>query len=270
MNKIKNIIVVGVTMFSLVFSANIFADNFLALGPIAPEKINVRKLVADYKSKNISNSAKIGDAYIFQTIIDNHKEQNVRFIGDTKNIKNIFLNDKEIYGQYGLLPKGKNKLVLVYIVGDNPLSRGVPDGRGVLSCDIPFSIIGPHTNKISYSSKPINKYLTLPKNTDGKLKFFINDKSSGNKKPCRLYVFDENGRPQYDDKCPSCFGSFTCNGEAELFLPEGEYTFEVESGKEFYNANGKIKIKKGKTFIKKILLERFSDINKEGWFALLN
>ena len=280
-------------MLGLVFAANILADNFLALGPTSPEKINVRKLVADYKSKNISNniwsanwktttgdkfiwksfsykinlkiseSAKLGDTFIFQTIIDNPKEQYVRFIGDTKNIKNIFLDDKEIYGQYGLLPKGKIKLVLIYIC-PNPLSRG---GRGVLFCGIPFNIIGPHTDEISFSSKPIKKYLTLPENTDGKLKFLITDKSSGKKKPCRLYVFDEKGRPQYDDKCPNCFGSFTCDGEAELFHPEGFYTFEVESGKEFCNANGKINIKKGKTFNKKIKLERFSDINKEGWFA---
>ena len=298
MNKIKKIFSFKFwgALVILAFATNVFADNFLMLGPISPEKINVRKLVYDYKSNLISNniwcsnwktktgnnffwksflykvnlkiskSAKTGDTFIFQTIIDNSKRQNVRFIGDTKNIKNIFLNDKEIYGQYGLLPKGKNKLVLVYIC-PNALSSELHKGRKEVSCDIPFTIIGPHTNEISFSSKPIFKKIFLPKNTDGKLKIFITDKTSGKKKPCRLYVFDKKGRPQYDDKFPSCFGSFTCNGEAELFLPEGEYTFEIESGKEFYNANGKIIIKKGKTLIKKIKLERFSNINNESWFA---
>ncbi len=299
MNKIKNIIVVAVTMLGLVFTTNIFANNFLALGPISPKKINVRKLVEDYKSKIVSSNiwnanwkvpedgkflwksffykinpktgnnqnfllkslelAKNGDAYVFQTIIDNPKEQNIRFIGDMKSVKHIFLNEKEIYGNYGMLPKGKNQLILIYI--HNSKNKNA----------IPFCLIGAQSGNrlmnISFNSKPIKKTITLPENIDGKLKFFITDKFTNRKKPCRLYVYNKKGRPQYDDKWKDCFGTFTCDGEAELFLPEGEYTFEVESGKEFYNVNGKINIKKGKTSNKKIQLERFSNINKEGWFA---
>jgi len=309
---------VSAIVVALFFAANLFADNFLVLGPLAPEKVNVRKLVDDYKSNIISSNiwnsnwnlpsgeklawnsclykinpkadnnqkiqfknlktAKAGETYVFQTVIDNSKEQLVRFIGDIKSFKFIFLNGKQVYGGCASLPKGKNQLVLVYIVSRNPLSRGggacpayAGEGRGVLSYGIPFCIIGAQSGKrldnISFSTKQFKKSVILPKNTDGKLKFFITDKSTGKKKPCRLYVFNKKGRPQYDDKYPDCFETFTCNGEAELFLPEGDYTFEVESGKEFYNVKGKVKIKKDKTINRKIMLERFSDINKEGWFA---
>ena len=99
------------------------------------------------------------------------------------------------------------------------------------------------------------------------VKFTIKDASTGKSKTCRIHILDKNGRPQYDNSCPSCFDSFTCDGEANLSLTNGEYSYTIESGKEFLPASGKISIKNKTNIVKKIRLQRIADMNKEGWFA---
>ena len=280
----KYVVAVVICLF---LSVNVLSENFMTLGPFSQEKVNVRKIIDDYNLRIISNNiwesnwklrtgekflwkkyTKImpGYFYIFQSIINNPKEDIVRFVGNTKSFKYIFLNGKQVFGGCSSLPKGKNKLVVVYFSNSQTTSC-----QPLNLTNIPLSIINAYTGKslktISFNFPKIKETITLPENTDGKLKFFITDKSNNKKKACRLYVFNDKGRPQYDDKCSDCFETFTCDGETELFLPEGIYTFEIESGKEFYNVKGKVEIKKGTTLNKRIKLERFSDINKEGWFA---
>ncbi len=298
----------------LCFSTNIFADQFSALGPISPDKVNVINIVDNYNkgilSKEIWNSnwqladgkiiswqkckynqqspfpkvehpgftsgvgrgislsieddnscdAKIGDFFIFKSTCFNNKKQIVRFICSKQNVKFLFLNGKIVYGDAAEMSEGTNEIVLVYV--KKPFSKKT----------IPFRVINAFTGKeFGLKFKSIvpskNKKIKIPKITDGKLKFIVKEKSNGKIKPCRLYVYNENGQPQYDYHWPSCFETFTCNGEAELNLPPGNYTFQVESGKEFMPVNGKVNIKKGKTVARKIQLVKIADMNKEGWYA---
>jgi len=286
-------------------SISAFADEFSFLGPLSPEKINIVKIVDDYNkgifSNNLWNSnwqlddgtviswrncsfnqqklsietniystssfalgtscrMKLGSFLIFKTTLINPEKQIVRYICNKQNFRYIFLNGKPVFGDAGELPGGTNELVLVYV--KKPGDKN----------EIPFRIINAFTGKecgIKYKSiiPSKNKKIKIPKITDGKLKFIITDIASGKIKPCRLYVYNKNGQPQYDFTFPSCFETFTCGGEAELNLLPGDYTFTVESGKEFLPVKGKVKIEEGKTVTKKIRLEKIADMNKEGWYA---
>ena len=290
----KNIIKI-VLFFLTILSVNSFADEFSFLGPLSSKKINTIQVVDDYNKglfsnnlwksdwqlndgtviswrncsfnrhllsieTNIFSRLKPGSFLIFKTLLLNPEKQIVRYISNKQNFRYIFLNGKPIFGDAGELPKGTNELVLVYVKK--------PEDKN----EIPFRIINAFTGKecgIKYRSiiPSKNKKIEIPKSTDGKLKFIITDIASGKIKPCRLYVYNKNGQPQYDFTCPSCFETFTCNGEAELNLLPGDYTFTVESGKEFLPVKGKVKIEEGKTVTKKIRLGKIIDMNKEGWYA---
>ena len=109
--------------------------------------------------------------------------------------------------------------------------------------------------------------IKLPAYGNGVVEFTVTNKKNGEPKPCRLYVYNDKGEPQYDDTCPDCFETFTCKGSAKLILPGGKYTYTVESGKEYVNAEGTFEIVNGKTVEIAATLERFSNINADGWYA---
>jgi len=294
MKKLINIIIITAAI-CLCLSTNIFADQFSALGPISPGKVNVINIVDNYNKGILSNEiwnsnwqfadgkiiswqkckynqqfmsiedgnlcdAKAGDFFIFKTTVINSKKQTVRYIYNRQNIRYIFLNGKIVYGDAAEMPEGTNEIVLVYV-------KKTFDKK-----TIPFRVINAFTGKefgLKFNSivPSKNKKIKIPKITDGKLKFIVKEKSNGKIKPCRLYVYNENRQPQYDYHWPSCFETFTCNGEAELNLLPGNYTFQVESGKEFMPVKGKVNIKQGKTVSRKIQLVKIADMNKESWYA---
>ena len=295
----KNIIIKKIFLFVsftiLAIAASVPADQFSVLGPLSPEEINVVKIVDDYNTGMISNiiwnsnwhladgskilwndcnynhqkmsmtinkkcRLKTGDFLIFKSSFFNSKTQIIRYICNIQNFKFIFLNGKPVFGNASEMPKGTNELVLVYVKkpGDE--------------ADIPFRIINAFSGQgigIKYKSIiPLrSKRIKIPEFNDGKLQFIITDKSTGVIKPCRLYVYNHKGQPKYDYKWSSCFDTFTCNGEAILNLLPGNYTFKVESGKEFSPVNGKIRVEAGKTVTQKVQLAQIADMNSEGWYA---
>ena len=275
------------------------SGNMAYIGPISPETLSIRKVISDYQSGVLDSSIfvkdwkltdgktinwkngvykidstkgndqklvfpeskdlKTGDAMIFHFKMKNDKQQHQRYIGDMKGIKRVFIDGKEIFGDHKKLPKGEYNLLLVYIHKNNhPLG-------------IPFTISGAMSGKVllnlKFESPILGGEVKLPSYENGYAEFAITNKADGKKKPCRIYVYNQKGEPQYDDTCPDCFETFTCDGNARLILPEGKYTYEIESGKEYVNKKGEIEIINNKTVSTNVVLERFSDINSKGWYA---
>jgi len=277
----------------------------LTLGPISPEKVNIHKIVSDYKTGKLSSdlwdsnwqladgskllwgvssqpldssidsekiqikgiaSLETGQIYLLRTTLRNQQEQHVRYICDSKSIRYVFINGKEINRYNGVLPKGGSELVMVYIH-----QPGNSDG---ISMRIINAYSGLRVTNIMY--EPENS-LDLIKQKDsvtrlnlckqGTVEFIITDKLTGREKSCRLYVYNDKGQPQYDEDCPSCFGHFICQGQTQLRLPEGNYTYQAEVGKEFHTVTGTIHVSNKQTVIKKIELVRFADITSQGWYA---
>ena len=273
--------------------------NMAYIGPISTEELSIRKILSDYESEILDSSIfvkdwklingksiawkkgeykidttkgnnqklvfpeskdlKTGDAMIFHLKMKNDRQQHQRYIGDMKGVKRIFIDGKEIFNAHQKLPQGEYDLLLVYIHKNSHT-----DG-------IPFTITGAMSGKLlpklEFESPILGGEINLPSYENGFVEFNIINKTDGKKKPCRIYVFNKKGEPQYDDTCPDCFETFTCDGSAKLILPEGKYTYEIESGKEYNNVKGELTVVNNETIKIEEALSHFSDINSKGWFA---
>ncbi len=273
--------------------------NISYLGPVSPEDLSIRRVISDFSSGSLDeliftsdwkladgnsllwkkgvynidttignnqkivfpeiNSMNAGDAMIFHMKMKNDKRQHLRYIGDTKSIKRIFIDGKEITGYHGKLPEGNYDLILVYI-HKSLHKEGVP-------FTIASAISGKLLPELEFSAPEVKGEIELPVYDNGIVEFTITDGELEGNKPCRIYVNNEKGDPQFDDRWPGCFETFTCDGSATLFLPVGKYSYQIESGKEFIIAEGEFKIANNDTLQITKELNRFSDINSEGWYA---
>ena len=283
------------------------SQNFLALGPFSPQTLSIHEVISDYNSGNLPENLfrsswklsngekyewkyasrmlfeegdltpekikidgienlKIGQAYILRTTLHNTKEQHVRYICDSKSLRYLFLDGKKIARYNGILKKGDTELVFIYIH-----QAGNENG---IKLRILNAYSGDRVTDITYLCENTLELVEKENSTTnikitnlGTLEFNITDKFTCAAKACRIYVFNDRGEPQYDENWPECFGHFACEGNATLTIPEGNYTYEIESGKEFYTEKGSLRIVKGKTLVKNIALVRFADITSEGWYG---
>ncbi len=203
-------------------------------------------------------SLKPGDAMLFHMKMKAKAYHHHRYIGDRKGIKQVFVDGELLPSDHKKLEAGEYDLLLVYI-HKKPHKDGIP-------FTVASALSGQVLPSLEFSLPEMGGTIELPAYGNGVVEFAVTDKQGG-KKPCRLYVYNEKGEPQYDDTCPDCFETFTCDGIAKLFLPEGKYTYTVESGKEFVNAKGTFEIVNGKTVGIAATLERFSNVNADGWYA---
>ena len=272
--------------------------NIAYMGPVFPDGLSMRKLVADAESGKLEEaftadwklpggtvlkwkqgaykvdptlgnhqeivfpeieSLKPGDAMIFHMKMKTAAYHHHRYIGDRKGIKQVFIDGEPLPGDHKKLEAGEYDLLLVYI-HKKPHKTGIP-------FTIASALSGQVLPDLEFSLPEMGGEIDLPAYGNGTVEFTVENKVDGKPKPCRLYVYDEKGEPQYDDTCPDCFETFTCNGSARLILPEGEYTYTIESGKEFVNAEGRFEIQNGKSISIDAGLGRFSDINSDGWYA---
>jgi len=294
-------ILIGWLALSVVVSTHATGGNgnIAYIGPFSPEDLSIRKVVSDYESEVLDKriftsdwklpdgkslvwkkavykidpalgnkqrmifpeiqSLETGDVMVFHMKMKNDMQQHLRFIGDMKGIKSIFIDGKAIPGDHSNLPAGEYDLLLVYI------------HKQTHKEGIPFTIASALSGKVlpllKFGLPEMGGQIELPAYGIGIVEFTVTNKQDGRPKPCRLYVYNEKGEPQYDDTCPDCFETFTCAGSAKLILPEGQYTYTIESGKEFVNAEGVFEIKNGKTVEINKVLGRFSNINFDGWYA---
>ena len=273
--------------------------NIAYVGPIGPQDLSIRKVLSDVESGILNpevftadwkladgksfqwktgayqidpslgnhqriifpevRSLKPGDAMVFHMKVKNDQQNHFRFIGDMRGIKHIYVDGKALPGDHIKLPPGEYDLLLVYIHKSSH-KEGIP-------FTMASALSGKVLENLIFEIPEISGEIQLPAYENGTVEFAVTDSKSREPKPCRLYVYNEKDEPQYDDTCPDCFETFTCTGSAKLILPEGRYTYTIESGKEFVNAEGVFEIANGKTIKIEAALVRFSNLNADGWYA---
>src|SRR5262249_42912333 len=100
-----------------------------------------------------------------------------------------------------------------------------------------------------------------------KIEFSILEKKTGKPVPCRVHIKDKNGKPQRAGALPFWYDHFVCQGAAQLQLPSGEYSYEVERGPEYAMATGTFMVKEKDQEKVNVELERLLDLTKEGWWS---
>jgi hypothetical protein len=101
----------------------------------------------------------------------------------------------------------------------------------------------------------------------GELELRVVDKDTGELVPVRMHLKDQRGRPRKPPKVPFWKDHFVFGGKIILKLPDGRYTFEVERGPEYRIQTGNFIIKRGATDNKELVMQRFVDMKKEGWWS---
>jgi hypothetical protein len=100
----------------------------------------------------------------------------------------------------------------------------------------------------------------------GTLIFSVVD-GSGASVPCRIFLKDAKGKPVQPRGLPFWRDHFCCLGSANVDVPPGAYTYEVEHGPEFRPAAGAVTVPaKGRGRVAAVL-RRLANLPAEGWFA---
>jgi len=101
----------------------------------------------------------------------------------------------------------------------------------------------------------------------GELELRVVDKDSGKLLPVRMHLRDQRGRSRKPPKVPFWKDHFVFGGKIILKLPNGRYTFEIERGPEYRTQTGHFIIRRGATDNKQVVMQRFVDMKREGWWS---
>ncbi len=85
--------------------------------------------------------------------------------------------------------------------------------------------------------------------------------------PCRIHLYDEGKKPHYAKDLPHFADHFVCPGTAELQLPLGRYSFEVERGPEYRRESGTFRLGNRERRQIELELRRLADLAADGWFS---
>lgn len=99
----------------------------------------------------------------------------------------------------------------------------------------------------------------------GRVVITVVDKATGKPVPCRVHLKDAAGKPQRPAGRPFWNDHFVCPGTAELDLPPGRYTAEVERGPEYESHAGSFTLTAAGTKFT-VELKRLADLPAEGWW----
>jgi hypothetical protein len=100
-----------------------------------------------------------------------------------------------------------------------------------------------------------------------KIEFSVVEKKTSKPIPCRIHLKDKAGKPQQAGTLPFWYDHFVCPGTAQLKLPPGDYTYEVERGPEYAMATGTFTVTDKDQMKIRLELERLLDLTKEGWWS---
>jgi hypothetical protein len=90
----------------------------------------------------------------------------------------------------------------------------------------------------------------------------------GQPMPARIHLKDLEGRvTRVPQTYPSWRDHFVCDGRAELELPAGTYTYEIERGPEFTAASGSFIVSESGATNITVALKRFTNLAREGWWS---
>ena len=108
--------------------------------------------------------------------------------------------------------------------------------------------------------------LTCGQEKTARVEIAIHDKDTGKPVPARVHLKDAAGKPQRAEKLPFWFDHFVCPGTANLELPAGRYTLEVERGPESDAYSESFSLETGGTKKVTVALQRKADMPKGGWW----
>jgi hypothetical protein len=101
----------------------------------------------------------------------------------------------------------------------------------------------------------------------GQVEISVLAEATGKPLPCRIHLKDAAGKPQRASGLPFWNDHFVCRGTAQLALPPGKYTYEVERGPEYERHSGSITLMAGATTKLHVELRRLTNLSTEGWWS---
>lgn len=101
----------------------------------------------------------------------------------------------------------------------------------------------------------------------GTLHLSVTDQATGEPLAVRMYLKNERGRTIHPPRTVWWKDHFVVDGAIDLELLPGSYTFEMERGPEYKLRTGNFTIESGAEDTHGVVMERFVDMKKEGWWS---
>ena len=101
----------------------------------------------------------------------------------------------------------------------------------------------------------------------GQLEIRAIDKDTGEPVAVRMHLRNAKGKAVKPPKLPFWHDHFVFDGKVVLDLPVGNYEFEMERGPEYRSQTGYFTIERNATDNKEVVMDRFIDMTKHGWWS---
>lgn len=102
---------------------------------------------------------------------------------------------------------------------------------------------------------------------DGELQILVVDKDTQKSVAARMHLKDARGNPVVPPKTVSWKDHFVIDGQIQLKLKPGSYKYELERGPEYRMTSGNFIIDKKAEDSHTVIVERFVDMAKQGWWS---
>ncbi len=91
--------------------------------------------------------------------------------------------------------------------------------------------------------------------------------AGGQPLPCRIHLFDRQGKAQKVDGQPFWHDHFVCSGRVTASLAPGQYDYAIERGPEYRRNTGQVEITAGEDRKLNVTLERIANLREAGWYS---
>jgi hypothetical protein len=98
------------------------------------------------------------------------------------------------------------------------------------------------------------------------LRLTVRDGASGRPTPSRVHLKGPDAKPVRHPSLPFWHDHFTCAGTAEIEIPAGVFTYEVERGPEHETLSGRIDVSKQTAQDLNLELRRIANLPADGWW----
>ncbi len=99
------------------------------------------------------------------------------------------------------------------------------------------------------------------------VRLLVTEGKSGPFLPCRIHLKAADGQPIRAPELPFWKDHFVCNGRADLNLPPGVYSYEIERGPEYFAARGDFEVEEATPLAITNRLRRIANLAREGWWS---
>ena len=100
----------------------------------------------------------------------------------------------------------------------------------------------------------------------GEVQFTMTD-TDGKPLPCRVHLFNSQGKVQKAPGLPFFRTHFVCPGDVTLTLPADTYKYQIERGPEHAREKGSFTLSDDGSQMIAVRLDRIADLAADGWFA---